>query len=89
MFVQLQIIEFIHNKGFLHRDIKPENLLMGIGNSYQILHFIDFGLSKRYRDPKSGKHIPYRDGKQLTGTARYCSIATHKGLGNKRIKSLF
>jgi len=65
----------------LHRDIKPENLLMGIGKTCHVLHFIDYGLSKRYRDPKTSKHIPYREGKQLTGTARYCSIYTHKGIG--------
>lgn len=73
----------MHNKGFLHRDIKPENLLLGLDANAHLVHFIDFGLAKRYRDPKSGKHIPYREGKQLTGTARYASINTHQGIGKK------
>jgi serine/threonine protein kinase len=71
----------VHSRHFLHRDIKPDNFLIGIGKKQHYVYVIDFGLAKRFRDPKTGEHIPYRDGKNLTGTARYASVNTHLGIG--------
>jgi serine/threonine protein kinase len=80
----IQRIEYIHSRLFIHRDIKPDNFLIGIGKRQHYVYIIDFGLAKRYRDPKSGEHIPYKDNKSLTGTARYASINTHLGIEQSR-----
>jgi serine/threonine protein kinase len=77
-------VEYVHTKCFLHRDIKPDNFLMGVNRKSHQVYLIDFGLSKRFMDPKSGQHIPYRTGKSLTGTARYASVNTHLGLEQGR-----
>ena len=51
----------------------------GNKNTENKVYIIDFGLAKRYID-REDNHIKYKDGKKLTGTARYASINTHKGV---------
>ncbi|PVU94138.1 hypothetical protein BB559_003078 [Furculomyces boomerangus] len=80
----LSRIEHIHSKSFIHRDIKPDNFLMGLGRRTNLVHVIDFGLAKRFREPRTNMHIPYREHKNLTGTARYASINTHLGIEQSR-----
>ncbi len=77
-------LEQFHAKHYIHRDIKPENFLIGTGKNSSTVYLIDFGLSKRFRDPVSGLHIPYRENKNFTGTARYASVATHQGIEQSR-----
>nr|CDS29847.1 casein kinase I delta [Hymenolepis microstoma] len=80
----LMRIEYMHSRNFIHRDIKPDNFLMGLGKRGNVVYFIDFGLAKRYRDPRTHLHIPYRENKNLTGTARYASVNTHLGIEQSR-----
>jgi len=72
-------IQLVQQKKFLHRDIKPNNFLIGVNKRFNKVYIIDFGLAKRYIN-NNEQHIEYKEGKKLTGTARYASINTHKGV---------
>jgi serine/threonine protein kinase len=80
----LKRIKYIHDKNHIHRDIKPDNFMMGIDKHEDQLYIIDFGLAKKYRSSTGKGHIPFRTNKPITGTARYCSINTHRGYEQSR-----
>jgi serine/threonine protein kinase len=79
----LERVDAIHARHLIHRDIKPANFVMGSDTS-ELCYCIDFGLSKRYRNPHTLAHIPHRVGKSLTGTPRYASINNHLGIEQAR-----
>lgn len=77
-------IEYTHDKNHIHRDIKPDNFMMGINSTENSLFIIDFGLAKKYRSSTKKGHIAFKTNKNITGTARYCSINTHRGYEQSR-----
>lgn len=81
---QISRLEHVHSKSFVHRDLKAENFVMGIGRRGNLVYLIDFGLAKKYRNSETHRHVqPKKRLQGLTGTARYVSVNTHLGLGER------
>ncbi|KAG2132120.1 kinase-like domain-containing protein [Suillus bovinus] len=59
-------------------DIKPHNIL--VDNSRQTVYIIDFGTAKKYWSNAMKSHIPFHQGRHLTGTPTFTSINNHLGL---------
>ena len=87
----LQRLRSIHMCGMLHRDVKPDNFLFArtpvldlsrraVTQSQSVpmplLYLIDFGMAKRIKEPidaAENRLVP------LIGSARYASLAAHRG----------
>ena len=76
---QLAILEYTHSESIVHRDLKLENIVLGIDSAFFQVHLIDFGLSKRFIDPQTNKHILKKSGKTLLGSVEFASLNNHSG----------
>ena len=77
-------IEYIHNRHFIHRNITPDKFCIGLNKTSNKIFILDFRLAKRYIQG-DGKHIIYREGKDLIGKANYTSINSHLGIDKGKI----
>ncbi|KAF9810273.1 hypothetical protein IEO21_07041 [Rhodonia placenta] len=76
-------IEYIHSRDLVHRDVKPANFVIPKSDmdASHLVNIIDFGLAKKYRDPRTNMHIPYnQDEHHGVGTCLFASINTHLGI---------
>lgn len=84
----LDHLKFVHSQGFVHRDIKPANFVLGSERtpfSQSCVFLLDFGLTKRYIDETTGRHLPDIVSKNVTGTLRYMGVhALHRKNPSRR-----
>ncbi|KAG1850252.1 casein kinase I isoform alpha-like protein [Suillus tomentosus] len=73
----LSSLEHIHSHNYVHDDIKPQNVLIGRGASENSIFIVDFGVAKEYWSSTTQAHMPFRQGRRLTGTPAFASINNH------------
>ena len=76
-------IELVHSKYIIHRDIKPENFTTGY-EDISTLYLIDYGISRKYRSSRTGKHLKYSLTGRMFGTVRYASYNASRGVEQSR-----
>ncbi|XP_022185415.2 serine/threonine-protein kinase VRK1 [Nilaparvata lugens] len=79
----LDMLEYIHSKGYIHGDIKAANLLFGVKpGTEKYLHLVDYGLAKKFKSDV--EDLP-RDPKLAgNGTIEYISRDGHNGVFGTR-----
>ncbi|KAL3274419.1 hypothetical protein HHI36_015809 [Cryptolaemus montrouzieri] len=78
----LDVIEFIHSRGYVHADIKGANILIGSSKDTQSqTYLVDFGLATKYQTGGEFKPNPK---KAHDGTIEYLSRDAHRGVPTRR-----
>ncbi|KAJ8925612.1 hypothetical protein NQ315_009452 [Exocentrus adspersus] len=78
----LDVLEYMHRRGYVHADIKGANILMGLAKGATNQAFlVDFGLATKFTTEKEFKPNPK---KAHDGTIEYLSRDAHKGVQTRR-----
>ncbi|KAH7886635.1 kinase-like protein [Phlebopus sp. FC_14] len=79
-------LAFIHSRSYIHRDVKPANFVIGQPSSpsASVVSIIDFGLARRFKDARTGEHVPWRRdaygaNRHGVGTSLFASLGAQWG----------
>ncbi|KAG2754110.1 hypothetical protein P692DRAFT_201658407, partial [Suillus brevipes Sb2] len=78
----LSRLEYIHSRNYIHGDIKPSECCgVGLGDFRSIPPLSSISVAaKEFWNTSTGVHIPFRQGRRLTGTPyAFASINDHFG----------
>ena len=74
----LDLVERLHESGYVHNDIKPENIVTSLDQPDNFI-MIDMGFASPFLDPETGEHIQEGRSKNSRGTPFYASLGNHNG----------
>ncbi|CEL93162.1 unnamed protein product [Vitrella brassicaformis CCMP3155] len=72
----VDVLEKVHDAGYIHRDMKPDNLMTGKGGQQGEVFLVDFGLAKKHL-AANGRPIKARKDAVCAGTAYWGSPNVH------------
>ena len=79
----LERIEYIHSKFIIHRNINPTNFVIGEKNN-SLIYVIDFGMAKKYRSSRTGKHLKFNLNQKIFGNVSFISVNSMRGMEQSR-----
>ena len=74
----LNLVQKLHEAGYVHNDIKPENIVTSLDRPDDFI-MIDMGFASRFFDAETGEHISKGRSKNSRGTPFYASLGNHNG----------